>query len=176
MENSTSKIQSTSIPDVTNKPEVMNKPLCTNKPQIKAFFIQENEDNHFIEIGIDEAGRGPMFGRVYSAAVILPKDADRTARSACSSIFFASRRSISSLNLRWLYLSDTHQLSAVLTLENTACALSFLNTLIAPSSGVIKYCLKTRYPLDSGKIKFFSSSDKSGSTIRFNLSSTCGFI
>jgi ribonuclease HII len=27
-----------------------------------------------IEIGVDEAGRGPLFGRVYTAAVILPKD------------------------------------------------------------------------------------------------------
>jgi ribonuclease HII len=27
-----------------------------------------------IEIGVDEAGRGPLFGRVYSAAVVLPKD------------------------------------------------------------------------------------------------------
>jgi len=26
------------------------------------------------EIGVDEAGRGPMFGRVYTAAVILPRD------------------------------------------------------------------------------------------------------
>lgn len=26
-----------------------------------------------IEIGVDEVGRGPMFGRVYTAAVILPK-------------------------------------------------------------------------------------------------------
>ena len=27
-----------------------------------------------LEIGIDEAGRGPLFGRVYAGAVILPKD------------------------------------------------------------------------------------------------------
>lgn len=33
-----------------------------------------NNDPLTIEIGIDEAGRGPMFGRVYAAAVVLPKD------------------------------------------------------------------------------------------------------
>ena len=31
-------------------------------------------DPNVVEIGVDEAGRGPMFGRVYSAAVVLPKD------------------------------------------------------------------------------------------------------
>ena len=31
-------------------------------------------DDDCIEIGVDEVGRGPMFGRVYAAAVILPKD------------------------------------------------------------------------------------------------------
>ena len=31
-------------------------------------------DNNTIEIGVDEVGRGPLFGRVYVAAVILPKD------------------------------------------------------------------------------------------------------
>lgn len=37
----------------------------------KAFYL---EDPNIIEIGADEAGRGPLFGRVYAAAVILPKD------------------------------------------------------------------------------------------------------
>jgi ribonuclease HII len=34
------------------------------------------EDPTILEIGADEAGRGPLFGRVYAAAVILPKDPD----------------------------------------------------------------------------------------------------
>lgn len=34
-----------------------------------------NESNTF-EIGIDEAGRGPLFGRLYVAAAILPKGGD----------------------------------------------------------------------------------------------------
>ena len=36
-----------------------------------AHYYRENDD---IEIGVDEVGRGPMFGRVYCAAVVLPKD------------------------------------------------------------------------------------------------------
>lgn len=32
-----------------------------------------DEINHY-EIGIDEAGRGPLFGRLYVAAAVLPKD------------------------------------------------------------------------------------------------------
>ena len=40
-----------------------------------SYYI-ENKDPLSIEIGIDEAGRGPMFGRVYAAAVVLPKDKD----------------------------------------------------------------------------------------------------
>ena len=35
---------------------------------------QYSADSKILEIGVDEVGRGPMFGRVYSAAVILPKD------------------------------------------------------------------------------------------------------
>jgi len=32
------------------------------------------EDDNKIEIGVDEAGRGPLFGRLYVAGVVLPKD------------------------------------------------------------------------------------------------------
>ncbi len=37
-------------------------------------FYDENKS--IVEIGVDEVGRGPMFGRVYTAAVILPKNDD----------------------------------------------------------------------------------------------------
>lgn len=37
-------------------------------------MLERYFDKEKIEAGIDEAGRGPMFGRVYTAAVILPKD------------------------------------------------------------------------------------------------------
>ena len=42
------------------------------KPELLSKFY--NEDPNMIEIGVDEVGRGPLFGRVYTAAVILPKD------------------------------------------------------------------------------------------------------
>lgn len=33
-----------------------------------------DKDPNVVEIGVDEVGRGPLFGRVYTASVILPKD------------------------------------------------------------------------------------------------------
>ena len=49
------------------KPNVLKKSIVT----LNKFY---NESLEIIEIGVDEAGRGPMFGRVYAAAVVLPKD------------------------------------------------------------------------------------------------------
>ena len=45
-------------------------------PRAKAPPLQKflHEDPNIIEIGVDEVGRGPLFGRVYTASVILPKD------------------------------------------------------------------------------------------------------
>ena len=36
---------------------------------LKTYCVQD-----LIEVGMDEAGRGPMFGRVYVAGVIIPPD------------------------------------------------------------------------------------------------------
>ena len=47
------------------KPRVKKERIC-----LKPCFSEHTR----FEIGIDEAGRGPLFGRVYVAAVILPKD------------------------------------------------------------------------------------------------------
>jgi len=38
-----------------------------------ALHKHHSDNPDICEIGIDEAGRGPLFGRVYAAAVILPK-------------------------------------------------------------------------------------------------------
>ena len=45
------------------------------KPKI-ALDTCFNEDPNIIEIGIDEVGRGPLFGRVYASAVVLPKTSE----------------------------------------------------------------------------------------------------
>lgn len=47
-----------------------------SKPEPLPKFYKEDE--HMFEIGIDEAGRGPLFGRVYVAGVVLPKHMDTT--------------------------------------------------------------------------------------------------
>lgn len=54
----------------TIQPEIIKKKKNTQHP-LKSMF---DLDTTIIEIGIDEAGRGPMFGRVYAGVVVLPKD------------------------------------------------------------------------------------------------------
>ena len=53
-----------------NKPEKKVRKRTVAKALDK--YLSDDKDT--IEIGVDEAGRGPMLGRVYTAAVILPKD------------------------------------------------------------------------------------------------------
>ena len=50
----------------------MSKTCKLSKRGLALFYSLKNR----FEIGIDEAGRGPMFGRVYAAAVVLPRNID----------------------------------------------------------------------------------------------------
>ena len=56
--------------EIVVEPQKTKRVIKKQEP-LKKFHI--NDPNIF-EIGVDEAGRGPMFGRVYTAGVILPKD------------------------------------------------------------------------------------------------------
>jgi len=51
----------------------MTEEKVKKSARIQITLLKFNDEN-FEEIGVDEAGRGPLFGRVYAAAVILPKD------------------------------------------------------------------------------------------------------
>lgn len=48
----------------------VRKPRVKAEPLLKFYLVNP----YIYEIGVDEVGRGPLFGRVYAAAVILPKD------------------------------------------------------------------------------------------------------
>ena len=59
--------------DTEDQPPKKVTKIRNTQQALKRYY---NEDSAIIEIGVDEAGRGPLFGRVYTAAVILPKDDD----------------------------------------------------------------------------------------------------
>jgi ribonuclease HII len=60
----------------------------SSSPQLQCYF---NNDPNTIEIGVDEVGRGPLFGRVYTSAVILPSNKNANLENADSFNFDYSR-------------------------------------------------------------------------------------
>ena len=64
------------ILDNDSSPTYKTSVLKEKKTRKTASILSKwfNEDINIVEIGLDEAGRGPMLGRVYAGAVILPKD------------------------------------------------------------------------------------------------------
>ena len=69
-------------------------------PKLKQTLLEKfyNEEEEKLEIGIDEAGRGPLFGRVYSAAVILPKDINFEYHLLKDSKKFSSEKKINEVS------------------------------------------------------------------------------
>ena len=72
----------------------MEKKTKNNKQQTKQQLLNVSyyNDDNIIEIGIDEVGRGPMFGRVYTAAVILPKEGFEHSKMKDSKKFHSKKK------------------------------------------------------------------------------------
>jgi len=64
----TNMVEKNNIVEKNNMVEKSKRNI--QQPLKISFDINES----IIELGIDEAGRGPMFGRVYAGVVVLPKD------------------------------------------------------------------------------------------------------
>jgi ribonuclease HII len=59
---------------ITEKKTLQKERKKREKKPVIALDKYYSEDENIIEIGTDESGYGPMFGRVYTASVVLPKD------------------------------------------------------------------------------------------------------
>jgi ribonuclease HII len=70
--------------------------MQTNTPTTLKWFHDEHED--IIEIGVDEAGRGPLFGRVYTAAVVLPKYSFDFSKMKDSKKFHSKKKIVETSN------------------------------------------------------------------------------
>ena len=69
----TSKLESTTLIETQSQPRLRKKSAQPVAP-LKSEF--DSSKKYKYEIGVDEAGRGPLFGRLYVAGVILPKGDD----------------------------------------------------------------------------------------------------
>jgi ribonuclease HII len=80
-----------SEPVISAEPEIPIKKPRVKQQLLSTYYL---EDPKIIEIGVDEVGRGPLFGRVYTAAVILPKDVAFDHSKMKDSKKFSSKKKI----------------------------------------------------------------------------------
>ena len=84
------------IIDDSDEEYVLLPKIKTRKPRAPEPILKKcyNKDENVYEIGVDEVGRGPLFGRVYTAAVILPKDDSFDCSKVKDSKKFHSKKKI----------------------------------------------------------------------------------
>jgi len=86
-----------------NNNEINNNETNINKINVKKRIVPLlntcfDPNQSIIEIGIDEVGRGPMFGRVYASAVILPKSEEFKHCDMKDSKKFTSKKKIDAIS------------------------------------------------------------------------------
>jgi len=84
-----------------------------------------DSENVSIEMGIDEVGRGPLFGRVYSACVILPKKDDFKYEIIKDSKKFSSKKKM--LEVYNYLIENIEYFSVSYIDENTIDKINILN-------------------------------------------------
>ena len=88
-------------------------------------LLKDYEGGNKLEIGIDEVGRGPLFGRVYSASVVLPKKDDFKYEIIKDSKKFSSKKKMLEV---YNYLIENVDLYSVSYIdENTIDSVNILN-------------------------------------------------
>jgi|APGre2960657423_1045063.scaffolds.fasta_scaffold33713_2 ribonuclease HII len=100
-----------SEPEPEPNAHINNKKVRQKQHVLSAYYL---EDPEIYEIGVDEVGRGPLFGRVYSAAVILPKDDSFDYSKMKDSKKFSSKKRIDEVAQ---YIKD-HAISWHITYED----------------------------------------------------------
>jgi ribonuclease HII len=106
-------------------------------------------NSNIMEIGIDEAGRGPMFGRVYSAAVILPNNEEFKYELLKDSKKFTSEKKINEVAdyiktnaLFWtVSYEDEKTIDAINIRQATLCAMhKAISELIKQNNTISNEC------------------------------------
>jgi ribonuclease HII len=115
-----------------------------------------NSNLNIMEIGIDEAGRGPMFGRVYSAAVILPNNEEFKYELLKDSKKFTSEKKINEVAdyiktnaLAWsVSYEDEKTIDSINIRQATLCAMhKAISELIKQTNSISNSTINEHYYL-----------------------------
>ena len=128
---------------ITKKAKAVKRKVV--QPTLKLCY---NEDPSIYEIGVDEVGRGPLFGRVYTAAVILPKDGSFDCSMVKDSKKFHSKKKIEEASqyvkenaLAW-YISfeDEKKIDEINILQATQTAMHSAIAEVRKQFAILKNC------------------------------------
>jgi ribonuclease HII len=140
------------------------KSVKTVKPKIPQPVLKKcyNENDKVYEVGVDEVGRGPMFGRVYTAAVILPKDDSFDCSMVKDSKKFHSKKKIEEAAQ---YVKD-HALAWYISYEDEQ-KIDEINILQATQLSMRSSILEVRKQFNKKQIEKYAREE--GKDFNYNL-------
>ena len=140
------------------------------KNSLQPFY---NPESKLFEIGIDEAGRGPMFGRVYSGAVVLPKNNDFKYELLKDSKKFSSEKKINEVAdyikdnaISWAVAYEDEKVIDSINIRNaTHSAMHKAIKQIINNNNDNQYCNQYYLLVDGNDFKSFTYLNKNSNII-----------